>query len=428
MPLSYCPGSPKSFRCLIASISLACVLGAAANLSAQTESTIFNFVGYPASGPVLDSAGNLYGVTVSGGTTGHGSVYKLSPSSTGWQETVLYSFTGGADGQTPSNTPVFDKHGNLYGTTQFGGAMGAGVVYQLSPTASGEWKESVLYSFTNGKDGAYPYYGNLLFDNAGNLYGSNAGGGNMITQACQYTFGCGVIFRLSPLTNTRWKFSLLHTFSGGVDGIGPAALMFDSKGTLFGSAAGAWSGFELPNQPGLVFTLTPTTSGPWKDSVVYAFGGNTDGGLPSALTFDNSGNIYGVGGDGGILDNWSGYGPMGCGVVFKISPTSNGKWKETALYAFTGGADGGFPDSGLVFDNGNLFGLSFNGGSSNSGVVYELTPAADGSWTQTVIHSFSGSDGLTPRGPLVMDSAGHLFGTTSYGGSSNGGVAFEIIP
>jgi len=436
-------------RILTAALTLAGIaLSLPLTAHAQTETTIYNFANTgpyaPQTGPVMDKAGSLYGVTPSGGTGSNGVVYKLTPVSGGWQESVIYTFTGSTDGGRPSSTPIFDASGNLYGTTEYGGdinssncySVGCGVVYKLTPTSSGEWTETTLYAFTGGKDGGFPVTGTLVLDAAGNLYGSNIGGGNLTTQSCQNTTGCGVIFQLSPVATGKWKISLLHTFTGGGDGVGPAGLVFSPSGTLFGSAAGAWSGWELPSRPGLIFQLTPTASGPWTDTVVYAFKGGVDGGLPTPPVFDHAGNIYGSGADGGILNNcWSGYGPMGCGVVFKLSPTAGGQWKETTLYQFTGGSDGNQPDGGLVFDKGNLYGTAWSGGApsgqcpgSGCGVVFELKQQPGGGWNETVAHSFVGTDGSIPESKLVMDKAGNLYGITSSGGAATGGVVFEITP
>jgi len=408
------------------------------SMRAQTETTIYDFGStsptYPRNGLTVDAAGNLYGVSA----YNNGVVYKLSLVSGAWQATVLYTFTGKSDGGTPYATPVFDSAGNLYGTTEYGGnftspycgTVGCGVVYKLSPSSSGEWTETVLYAFTGGKDGGFPIQGNVVLDKAGNIYGSNVAGGNIYSLSCQNTSGCGVIFQLQPMASGKWKFNVVHLFSGGWDGVGPAQLAFNSAGLLFGSAAGAWGGWEFPNAPGLVFHLTPTASGQWKDTVVYSFTGGTDGGLPSNLTFDKAGNIYGAGADGGTINNcWSGYGPIGCGVVFEISRSSTGKWTETPLYAFTGGSDGSQPDGGVVFDKGSLYGTTWGGGTG-SGVVFQLTPTTGGTWSETVAHTFSGSDGSIPVAPLAVDSSGNIFGTTLYGGSSpsNYGVAFEITP
>jgi uncharacterized repeat protein (TIGR03803 family) len=244
-----------------------------------------------------------------------------------------------------------------------------------------------------------------------------------------------VVFKLSPTSQGKWKFSLLHTFAGGLDGVGPAQLIFDANGTLYGSAAGAWQGFELPSSPGLVFKLTPTTSGPWTDSGIYSFTGGADGGLPTGLVFDKGGNLYGAGADGGLSNNClSGYQtPIGCGVVFKLSPTSSGKWKESVLYAFTDGSDGGQPDAGLVIDKGNLYGTTWGGGVTTSlggpgGVVYQLSRNADGTWSEAVTHSFVGTDGAIPRSTMIVDKAGNLYGTTVSGGTVGYGVVFEITP
>jgi uncharacterized repeat protein (TIGR03803 family) len=393
---------------------------------AQTESTLYNFgsTGQPStpySSLVLDSADNLYGTTVSGGPNRAGAVYKLALVSGAWQETTLYFFTGGADGGQPSAPPIFDAKGNLYGTASVGGAYGAGVVYKLSATTTGEWQQSVLYSFTGGPDGGYGF-GNLVFDRAGNLYGSNSAGGNMTTTSCQNTGGCGVIFALSPTPNGKWSFHLLRTFTGDVDGVGPASLTFDASDHLFGSAAGAGGGFTLPNAPGLVFELTPSSSGPWHDSVVYSFN-NGGGGLPSAVIFDKVGNMYGTGADGGnIVGCDSGYGPIGCGVVFKISPLSSGKWQETVLYSFAGTTDGSQP-LGLVFDAGHFY------GSTRSGAIFELSPAGNGTWNEATVFQFYGlGSGSFPNGPLVVDPHHKLYGTTIYGGGNSGGVAFELTP
>ena len=415
-------------------IVAAVILTLAVSALAQTETTIYNFSTSPSSGPIRDSAGNLYGVSAYGGD-GNGLVYKLSKASGSWQEIILYTFSAdNNNGQYPVGPLVLDSAGDLYGTTSWGGPFNAGVVFKLSPTSQGPWHESVLYAFTGSKDGGSPSSGNLVFDKAGNLYGSNVSGANVVTQNCQNTSGCGVIFKLSPTTQGRWKFSLVHTFTGGFDGVGPAQLIFDDKGTLYGSAAGAWQGFELPSSPGLVFKLTPTTNGPWTDTAIYSFTGGADGGLPSALIFDRAGNIYGTGADGGILNNcWSGYGPMGCGVVFQLSPQSNGTWKETALYAFTDGSDGGQPGGGLVTDKGNLFGTTWGGGVSSSnggdgGVVFQFSRNSDGSWTETVTHAFVGTDGAGPRSTMIVDNIGNLYGTTVSGGTIGYGVVFEVTP
>jgi hypothetical protein len=438
--------SAKKLFCVASSL-LALLLFASLGAGAQTESTIFTFetsgAYAPNTGLASDSAGNLYGVA-GGGVNQHGVVYELTPVSGGWQETILYTFTGGSDGGSPTSTPLLDAAGNIYGAAAAGGTVsqvcgvGCGVIYKLSPTSGGAWEESVLYAFSGKTDGAGPG-GNLVFDKAGNLYGSDAGGGNLSSVSCQNTSGCGVIFKLTPADSGPWSFTLLHTFTGYQDGVGPAQLIFDKTGNLFGSAAGAWGGYEGPSEPGLVFRLIPTPSGPWKDAVVYAFTGGADGGLPGGMAFDSEGNLYGSGADGGLPTDSceSGYGvSIGCGVVFKLSPNSqNGKWTETVLYSFKGKSDGAQPDGAVIFDNGKLYGTTWGGGvrSGNCGgfgcgVVYGLGQAADGSWIESVAYAFSGTDGVYPVGRLTVDQAGNLYGTTYNGGGSNWGVAFQITP
>jgi uncharacterized repeat protein (TIGR03803 family) len=434
MPAPSLPRTPQLSRILTAALLLAgTALSVSVAAHAQTETTLYDFGTSgpyaPQTGVVFDQAGNLYGVTAGGGTASHGTLYKLSQVDGTWQETTVYNFPGGTCLGDPLTAPVFDQAGNVYGAAGTGGAFNLGAVYKLSPTSSGGFQESILYSFTGLHDGNYAD-GNLVFDSAGNLYGSDAGGGNVTTQSCQNTSGCGVIYELSPMANGEWKFNLLHTFLGGADGVGPAGLVFGPDGTLYGSAAGAWGGWESPNSPGLIFKLTPTTSGPWKDTIVHPFDGGIGGGLPSTPIFDSAGNIYSSGADGGITSNcWSGYGPIGCGVVLKLEPATSGPWKETVLYAFVGTSDGSQPDSGLVFANGNLYGTTWGGGTSNGGVVFGLSPEPNGEWKESAAHRFTGTDGWIPVvAKLAVDANGNLYGTTYSGGPSNWGVVFEITP
>ena len=184
-------------------------------------------------GVVFDHAGNLYGITGDGGTGFFGSVFELSPASGGgWTQSILYSFTGGADGNDPVSPQrlVFDKHGNLYGTTMTGGKYNDGVVFKLKPQSGGGWTESVIHNFNTYA--SIPTSG-VVFDSAGNLYG--------VTN--------NIVYQLSPAAGGPWKFSILHRF--GVeknDGSGPhAALFFDSAGNLYGSTASWYSRAVIEN-------------------------------------------------------------------------------------------------------------------------------------------------------------------------------------
>ena len=263
--------------------------------------------GFPSASLVRDTAGNLYGTTDTRGTYGNGVVFRLGTSG---RETVLHSFTGGKDGADPEAGLVRDVAGNLYGTTRTGGAYGYGVVFKLDTTG----KETVLHSFTGGADGANPNFGDpgLLRDVAGNLYGTTGAGGDL---ACRFVSaalaslgfpGCGVVFKL----DTTGKETVLHRFTGGADGADPA----------------------------------------------------------TGLVRDTAGNLYGNTFGGGDLACGGG---SGCGVVFKLDTTG----KETVLHKFTGGKDGANPAGRLVRDSaGSLYGTTQSGGAFHNGVVFKLTP------------------------------------------------------
>lgn len=406
----------------------------ALSADAQTETTLYSFAfggnGYnPVAGLLFDSAGNLYGTASEGGSTtncsvGCGVVFQLTPSAGSWTQSVPHAFLGGkTDGSAPFVGLVADSAGNLYGTTGDGGSTtqpGYGVIFKLSPNGTGGWTETVLHRFTGGKDGANPY-GNLIFDSAGNLYGTAHGGGIATCGG-----GCGVAFELSPTTTGSWKETVVHEFKGGVDGEHPsAALVFDSAGNLYGTATQGGS-----KNSGIVFRLS-LSAGVWQKTLLYAFKGSVDGAFPaSALVFDSSGNVYGTTTGGGFTN---GCGFAGCGVVFELSPTSTGPWKETLLYTFQQRADGAIP-SGVIFDGaGNLYGTASEGGNTalcshnGCGVAFELSPVS-GKWAETVLYTFGNvtGDGIEPQAGVILDSAGNLFGTTQYGGANGLGTVFEI--
>jgi uncharacterized repeat protein (TIGR03803 family) len=373
----------------------------------------------------------LYGGSSSCGY-GCGTVFKLAPTSAGWTQTVLYSFCSQAacaDGGYPQAGLIMDGAGNLYGTTFYGGTncpsnFGCGTVFKLAPNSTG-WTESVLYSFcsqSNCADGATPLAG-LIMDSAGNLYGTTFyGGGN-----CVGTDGCGTVFKLAP-TSFGWAESVLYSFcsqSSCVDGRHPeAAVIMDSAGNLYGTTiqGGANCTTGLYNSGcGTVFKLALTSTG-WTESVLYSFCSQTvcvDGATPLAgLIMDSAGSLYGTTQGGG--ENRFYY-----GTVFKLAPTANG-WTETVLYRFCsqGGdrcADGEAPQAGLIMDGaGNLYGTTTGGGPQSKGTVFILTPIA-GNWIESVLHSFcsqSGcADGDGPRAGLTMDGAGNLYGSTVFGGN-----------
>jgi uncharacterized repeat protein (TIGR03803 family) len=331
-----------------------------------TISIIHQFKGPDGANPfvaglLFDAVGNLYGTTSGGGSTacrfGCGVVFKLAPNSDGtWTESALYSFTGGADGAAPGGSLIFDAAGNLYGTTQGGGAYGEDTVFKLAPNPDGTWTERVLYSFTGGADGLIPLAG-LVFDAAGNLYGTTGYGG---------ADGSGVVFKLAPNPDGTWTESVLYSFTGYADGSIPGAgLIFDPTGNLYGTttSGGPFSAGECPAGCGVVFKLAPNPDGTWTESVLHSFTGGANGYSPAArLAFDATGSLYGTTPYGGA-DNY--------GVVFKLTPTSGG-WSETVLHTFLG--VGKYPFAPAVFDPaGNLYGTTFEG-SNNYGLVFRLTP------------------------------------------------------
>jgi len=380
----------------------------------------FSWANGPEGSLVFDTAGNLYGATVVGGAYGNGVVYRLAPNSNGsWTVSILYSFKGGTDGANPSGGLTFDAVGNLYGTTPYGGGGGicggCGIVFKLAPHPDGTWTESVLHRFS-GADGTYPFAG-LTLDAAGNLYGTTVSGGG-----CSFRglVTCGVVYKLAPNPDGSWTESVLHSFSGP-DGVAPASgVTLDASGNLYGTTD--WGGgcvHELGC--GVVYKLAPSLDGSWTESVLHSFSG-TDGAYPFAgLTLDAAGNLYGTTADGGACSLG---GVFGCGVVFRLAPNPDGSWTESVLHSFHG-TDGDAPHYGLTFDEaGNLYGTTAYGGSFGYGVVFKLTPTTT-CWKETILHTFVGY-GKHPYAPLIFDRAGNLYGSVELGGSNNMGFVFRI--
>jgi uncharacterized repeat protein (TIGR03803 family) len=310
----------------------------------------------PTASLIFDAQGNLYGTTYLGGVDGLGTVFELSPSGSGWKEKVLHSFRGsGGDANAPLNALVFDPNGNLYGDTEYGGANGKGAVFELKPSG-GKWKESVIYSFTGGDDGTAGD-ANLVFDSAGNLYGTAGAGGK---------FNQGVVFELTP-TAQGWTETVLYAFTGGTDGGVPAGgVIFDSVGNLYGTTQlGGLASCEGGSGCGTVFELTPA-NGNWSFNVLHTFSG-PDGVSPYAsMIFDTAGNLYGTTQTGS--DNY--------GVVFKLSPSGNG-WTETVLHGFEG-KDGMYPYGGVILGpQGVVYGGAAYGGVGKIlgyGVLFSIAP------------------------------------------------------
>lgn len=401
-------------RRLLAIIAPVALLAGAA--FASSTQVIYSFAGgndgeYLDTDLVMDKGGNLYGSTVQGGDFGSGTVFQLAPSAGGWTHTVLYSFTGGADGGEPYKGVTLDPQGNLYGTTVTGGSGscegGCGVVFKLTKSGS-NWTQSVLHAFTGGNDGSSPGSG-LAFDSHGNLYGMTPTGG---------AYGLGVVYQLHPEAAGTWKLNVLHAFTGGNDGSSASAgrLIFDAAGNIYGvTTVGGAHG------DGVVFELT-YLQGAWRLLPLYAFRDQPDGALPyGGLIFDKAGNLYGTTYYAGAND---------VGTVYKLTH-ANGAWRETLLYSFKGGTDGSSPISTLVMDEaGYLYGTTSDGGTSCAcGVIFKLAHNASGGWTETVPYRFPGAPGAGfAYNGMVAGPSGVFYGATTHGGTTNDGTIYEFTP
>jgi uncharacterized repeat protein (TIGR03803 family) len=347
-----------------------------------TEKILHNFNndadgGYPLGGLVLDSAGNLYGTTGGGGASMAGVVFELQPkASGGWTEKVLHNFSdNGKDGLEPYASLIFDAVGDLYGTTYAGGNVrgtadcftGCGTVFELTPSLAGEkhWTEKILHNFSYvGGDGFNPYAG-LVFDSAGNLYGTTYGGG---------IFRAGTVFELAP-SGGDWTETVLHSFGHDKDGTAPiGGLILDPSGNLYGTTLGGGGYGCGGGGCGSVFELSPETGGGWTDKILYSFSSKSGGYFPEAgLVTDAFGNLYST------TTRGVAYGFNG-GRVFELTPLAGGAWTETVLHSFGKGNDGKAPVSGLIFDaSGDLYGTTAEGGGSRSckygcGTVFKIMP------------------------------------------------------
>ena len=373
---------------------------------------------------------------------------------------VLHSFTGGADGATPTAGVTLGTAGSLYGTTSAGGYLGTqyscqahggcGIVFRLT-SIRGSWTENVLHAFT-GPDGAIPNAG-VVFGPDGELYGTTSVGG----------LGVGTVFNLKPPATAcltaicNWTESVLTSLAYSCDGaiIGYGDVAFDASGAIYATTI-----FAGHYDVGTIFSVVPSDGG-WTCQDVHSFywdteGGNTDagvifvggilygtatGGGPSyvgtvyrlmgglevlhafengtdganpfaTLASDTAGNVYGT---------TEGSGSGGGGTVFEVTPSGT----FAVLYSFT---DGGASRGALSFDRaGNLYGTLFGGGAQGMGSIFKLTPGPGG-LTYTSLHDFSGSDGSRPYGKVTIDTRGNLYGTAAYGGADGHGVVWEITP
>jgi uncharacterized repeat protein (TIGR03803 family) len=355
---------------------------------------------------IFDGAGNLYGTTKTGGANcqggegGCGTVFELNPSSDGtWTENVIYSLgANSTDGAYPTAGLVFDRAGNLYGTTEIGGMYGQGTVFQLTPPTSqgGSWTEAVLWSFGATGDGRQPF-SDLILDASRHLYGTTSVGGG---------YGAGTVFRLTPHTGGKWSEDILSSFGPDTaNGYNPrAGVTLDKSGNLYGTtAAGGSSGLGK----GVVYKLSPTSRLPWSETVLFKFTQQTGENPISTVIFDSLGNLYGTVSEPG-------------GGAFELTP----KGKERTL--LFGGAPGpSVPYAGVLIQGSTLYGTTNVGGTQEQGTVFQIHGT-----TATVLYSFCSelncADGSLPQAAIVARN-GDLYGTAAGGGANGGwGVVYEI--
>lgn len=380
----------------------------------QTLSTLYSFQGKPdgsdPSGALIrDAVGNLYGVTVEGGSTNSGTVFKVDQRG---KETVLYSFTGSDGLGAPLTSLVRDSAGNLYGTVAVGGASQYGAVYEISESGTA----TIIYSFKGPDtgDGQGPA-ASVILGKPANLYGTTYYGGS---GSCQ--FGCGIVFKVTK----GGKETILHSFTGAaVDGDGAyprGSLVQDAAGNLYGTTfIGGDPSCGNHFGCGTVFKID--TAG--VETVLHRFSGTAgDGAFPyGSLLLDTAGNIYGTTSHGGSGSCSDIDGP-GCGTVFKLSASG----EETVLHSFAGGEDGQYPVGGLLRDKtGDLFGTTLQGGDPfcNCGTVFKVKVSRAA--RETVLYRPTLIGGL---GALVQDAAGNFYGSNPYNGSRGFGLVFKLTP
>ncbi|MGA2021066.1 MAG: choice-of-anchor tandem repeat GloVer-containing protein [Candidatus Sulfotelmatobacter sp.] len=404
---------------LFACVALFAIAGVSL-ATAQTETVIHSFQSSsgtdgssPFGGVVADGTGALYGTAQSGGKYRQGAVYKLSPPTTQggvWKQNILYSFQGVEyeDGSSPMGNLVLSKSGKIYGTTASGGQYGDGAVFELSPpTQAGKpWTETIIYSFMSSDGSVEPYYG-LTAGTGGRLYGTTFSGGRD---------NAGFVFALSPPSQlgTPWTEATLYNFRdfNGSNSGGASGVILDASGNIYGTTF----------YGGVAYQLVPPSGGKgaWTENILYTFSGEPG---PTGLVFGSAGSLYGATLEGG---------QFGAGTVYQLSPptTQGGAWTEQVLYSFGGvSGDSLNPITSLLLDSaGALYGASENGPDSCGeglyyycGTVFKVSPPSTqgGSWTEQVLHSFTGgTDGAYIQTPVLV------LGTTVYGTTLEGGTGF----
>jgi uncharacterized repeat protein (TIGR03803 family) len=368
---------------------------------------------YPDTDLFADGLGNLYGTTVQGGSFNSGTVFRLVPTGAAWFAEKLHEFTSTTDGSQPYGGVTLDAAGNVYGTAVVGGSWagcpedGCGVVWRLAQSPGGDWDHEVIHAFQGGTADGYGPGGPVVFDAQGNLYGMTATGGEFLV---------GVIYRLAPTPSGPWTESVIHHFTGGLDGGSgsKARLLLEPDGSFLGVAT-TGGAFGVGN----VFRIAPQPGGDWKLTTLYSFQGDPDGVFPyGGLVRDAQGNLYGTTYYGGAY---------GVGTVYRLTGSGD-TWTGTVLHSFADGKDGAFPISALAFgQDGALYGTTSAGGAGH-GTIFRTHQMASGAWRTKVVHAFDGADGELPYSGVVVDPAGNLYGTAVHGGSDGDGTLFRFTP
>jgi len=438
--------APRGLRLAGMAAVLACAAIAPNAMGTPSVASLYAFRGKadgasPEGGVIQGLDGTIYGTADQGGVDDNGTVFSLTPPAVSggtWTFKVLYCLQGGAGGGYPLGLTQ-DKNGNLYGYAIDFGA-GHGTVFQLQkPATPGKaWRFRTLYAFQGGKDGDFP--SGLAVQPDGDLIGTTGHGGGR--GACRDAegdtpYGCGTVFQLTPpaAKGGAWTETVLYRFAGGADGAIPIGAPIRVGGALYGvTTEGGGGPCDQPGTGttvgcGSVYKLSQARSGKWVETVFYRFPGGGSGWAPvGGLTADSQGKFYGATAFGG-LDANDGYGN---GLVFELTPATAGGFSEIVLHQFAGGAADGYqPQSGVLLDQqGNLHGTTYLGPIGAWGIAYTLAPpgASGGLWTETVDARFSGPAGAYPTGSLAIGGNGALYGVTLQGGRYNQGAVYQVAP